>query len=286
MSAAAEVEAVLLGVAQDGGVPQAGCMCEHCQRAHADPAQRQWVVCLGLIDHRTRRTWLIDATPDFREQLHALQQIAPGYACAGLLLTHAHIGHYTGLIHLGREAWNTQLLPIHASPAMCDFLRTHAPWSQLIELHNVTLQPFAPNAPIALSPHLRVTPVVSPHRNEWSDTMAFLIQGPSGTLFYCPDTDGWAAWGDEFVRILRVADVALIDGCFFSADELPGRNLQEIPHPTVKATVAFLDAQEVDCQVHFIHLNHTNPLYRAGTERRWLHARGYHVGQMGQRWVL
>ena len=137
------VEAILLGMAQDGGVPQAGCHCTHCQAARADPAQRQWAACLGLVDRASRQSWLIDATPDFRQQLDTLQVFSgppgqtpsassgcgPDCPLAGIALTHAHAGHYVGLIHLGREAWGTHGLPVHASARMATFLRENAPWS-------------------------------------------------------------------------------------------------------------------------------------------------------------
>jgi pyrroloquinoline quinone biosynthesis protein B len=97
-------EAILLGTAQDGGVPQAGCHCALCTQPRTDPALRQWVACLGLVDHAARQCWLIDTTPDSREQLSALHSLAPDCPLAGILLTHTPVGHYTGLIHLGREA--------------------------------------------------------------------------------------------------------------------------------------------------------------------------------------
>jgi len=112
------VEAILLGTAQDGGLPQAGCDCQHCRAAHEDPRQRRWVACLGLVDRDTRQSWIIDATPDFREQLHLLQSLTPECRLSGILLTHAHAGHYAGLIHLGREAWNTERMPVYASQRM------------------------------------------------------------------------------------------------------------------------------------------------------------------------
>ncbi len=135
------IEAILLGTAQDGGLPQAGCYCVRCAAARANPALRQWAACLGLVDYSTRQSWLIDATPDFREQLDALHRIAPDCPLAGIILTHAHTGHYAGLIHLGREAWGTRDMPVYASPRMADFLRRNAPWSQLVALGNVELRP-------------------------------------------------------------------------------------------------------------------------------------------------
>ena len=222
-------QAVLLGTAQDGGVPQAGCACPHCRAAWQDPAQRRQVVCLGLVDHPGQRFWLVDATPDFREQLHAMQDRAPSYSLAGILLTHGHIGHYTGLIHLGKEAWHARDLPLYASGEMVSFLAQHAPWCQLLADGNV-----------------------SPIR----DLGDFLDQ----------------------------VDVALVDGCFFHPDELPGRDIREIPHPLVTDTLTRIRGRRA--QVIFVHLNHTNPLLHTGPAQDTVRAAGAFVGREGQVWAL
>lgn len=278
------VEAVLLGSAQDGGVPQAGCYCAHCAPAHADPTRRKWVVCLGLVDHATHQSWLIDATPDLREQLHALHSLVPNCPLAGIVLTHAHIGHYTGLIHLGREAWNVQGLPVYASPRMANFLRENGPWSQLVALGNIRLRLLTPAREVQLSPNLRLTPALVPHRDELSDTLAFLVRGPARQLFYCPDIDAWDRWEHDLRRFVAEMDVALLDGTFFRADELAGRDLSQIPHPLVTDTAEQLVG--VDCDVRLVHLNHSNPLHRVGPERDWLAAQGIGVGAFGARWRL
>ncbi|MGH2544954.1 MAG: MBL fold metallo-hydrolase, partial [Ardenticatenaceae bacterium] len=203
------VEAIVLGVAQDAGVPQAGCICARCDHARRDPAQRHLVACLGLIDTATHQYWLIDATPDFRDQIHTLAQQAyqhttslpnppnsfsslSPFTFAGILLTHAHIGHYTGLIHLGREAWNRRELPVYATARMGAFLHENAPWSQLVDEHNINLFPLVLEQELALAPSLHVTPIPVRHRAEWSDTIAFLVRGPRRRLLYCPDVDGWS----------------------------------------------------------------------------------------------
>jgi pyrroloquinoline quinone biosynthesis protein B len=279
-----EVEAILLGTTQDGGVPQAGCYCRHCRAAHADPAGRQWVVCLALVDHAARQSWLIDASPDLREQLHALHGWAPGCPLSGIVLTHAHAGHYAGLIHLGREAWDMRRLPVHASARMAAFLRENAPWSQLVALDNVELHVLEPDREVRLSPRLSLRPMPVPHRDEFSDTLAFVVRGPARRLFYCPDIDGWDAWHRDLRQLVAGMDVALLDGTFFSASELPGRDLREIPHPLVTDSVERLTG--VDSDVRLIHLNHSNPLHSPGPEREWLAAQGIGVGTLGDRWPL
>jgi pyrroloquinoline quinone biosynthesis protein B len=278
------VEAILLGTAQDGGLPQAGCFCALCSEARSDPNRRQWVACLGLVDHAAHQSWLIDATPDLREQLSTLQGLVPGCPLAGIALTHAHIGHYTGLIHLGREAWNTPGLPVYASSRMADFLCENGPWSQLVDLGNIKLRLLSPGQEAQLSPNLYLTPVPVPHRDEFSDTLAFIVRGPARRLFYCPDIDAWDRWEHDLREFVAGMGVALLDGTFFSAEELGGRDLGHIPHPPVTDTAERLAG--VDCDVQLIHLNHSNPLHRPGPERDWLAAQGIGVGVSGARWSL
>lgn len=278
------VEAILLGIAQDGGVPQAGCDCVNCSRAWVDPTFCQFVVSLGLVDHANRQSWLIDATPDFREQWHALRNLAPRCSLAGIVLTHAHMGHYTGLIHLGREAMDTRDVPVYATPRLASFLRDNAPWSQLVALRNIELRLLTPGADAQLSPDLHLTPFLVPHRDELSDTLALVVHGPAQRLFYCPDIDAWSKWEHNLRDFVAGMDVAFLDATFFSADELLGRDLSEIPHPLVTETAERLAG--VDCDVRLIHLNHTNPLLASGSERDWLAAHGIGVGAFGERWVL
>ena len=164
------MEAILLGTAQDGGVPQAGCACPRCAAAWRNPAQRQWVVCLGVIDRAAGSCWMIDATPDFREQLHLLTTAAPECTLKGIWLTHAHMGHYTGLLQLGKEAMGTQHMPVYATPQVCAFLRANEPWATLardgyIDLKEITCEtPYAGRAAIVLLPRHRPLASVAARR--------------------------------------------------------------------------------------------------------------------------
>jgi pyrroloquinoline quinone biosynthesis protein B len=252
--------------------------------ARHDPAQRRMVACLALIDHQAGASWLIDATPDLPRQLDLLAAHAPNCPLAGFILTHAHIGHYTGLIHLGREVMGTTGMPLFVTPTMATFLTSHGPWSQLVSLGNVALRPISPDRPVALTPNLRVTFVPVPHRAEFSDTVAILVEGPTQRLWYCPDIDRWQAWDRTLADVLSGVDIALLDGTFFSGDELPGRDMSVIPHPAVTETVALLAGSSHS--VGFIHLNHSNPLLHDGLELSWLTERGHWVGRDGMAWTL
>ncbi len=263
-------EVVLLGTAQDGGMPHAGCGCDNCRRARAAPELRARVVSLGVIDRSSARCWLVDATPDFPEQLAALEDTAPSCRLAGILLTHAHIGHYTGLVHLGREVMNAQRIPVYVSRRMADFVRANAPWSQLVEHGNIELRTFVAGERLALAEDLWWRPLGVPHRDEIGDTVAVVVESSRRRLFYCPDIDAWDLWDTDVRAFLEEVDVALLDGTFFCADELPQRDLSQIPHPFVGDTVARLRGSR--CDIAFVHLNHSNPLHFPGAALDWLAA--------------
>ena len=281
---AGPVEAVILGIAQDAGVPQIGCDCPACGAARADPSLRQRAVSVGLIDSEARASWMIDATPDFREQYDALRTLAPDCPLRGILLTHIHIGHYLGLAQLGREALNARGMPVLCSPRAAAFLASNGPWSQLVDNGNIVLTPWTANEPLALSPALTVTPMPVPHRAEFSDTVAFSVAGPRQTLFYCPDIDRWDDWEQNIRAVVDAHNVALLDATFFSGAELPGRDMSKIPHPLVTDTVARL--RGTTAEVALIHLNHSNPLLRDTPERAWLREQGFSVGAQWQNWPL
>ncbi len=278
------VEVVMLGTAQDGGVPQAGCGCEMCSLANIDANKKQFVSSLGVIDREHESFWIIDATPDFREQLHLLLVHAPECRLQGIFITHAHMGHYTGLMHVGKEAMNTQHLPVYSTRKMGSFLKTNAPWSQLVDIGNIELRTMVYDVPVKLTPNLSLVPVAVPHRGEYSDTVGYLIQGPSKKLFFCPDIDSWSKVKFDLGEFFQEVDIALVDGSFFDSNELPGRDMNEIPHPLVKDSVELF--RDVQSETYFIHLNHTNPLWGGGLERKWLEEKGFMVGEQGRRWEV
>ena len=265
---------VVLGIAQDGGYPQAGCIRADCLEAWRDPAKRKRVASLGIVDPISNERWIIDATPDFPSQLQTLGGQAP----TGILLTHAHIGHYLGLAHLGREVMGAKGVRVYAMPRMRDFLERNAPWSQLVSLNNIALVTLTENEEIALNARIRVTPLRVPHRDEFSETVAFLVRGPSRTILWLPDIDKWEKWETPLESVLQRADVAYLDGTFFTAGELPGRDLREIPHPLISETVARLKDSPLRTRVRFIHLNQSNPLLRERRNGIVVAAEGERVG--------
>jgi pyrroloquinoline quinone biosynthesis protein B len=260
---------LVLGIAQDGGYPQAGCNRPDCVAAWHDPGLRQRVASLAIIDPQSHQRWLIDATPDFPSQLRTIEESEPRASSAplldGILLTHAHIGHYLGLAQLGREVLGAHSVRVYAMPRMRAFLQHNGPWDQLIQLHNIDLVPIEDGVPFVLNERITVTPLRVPHRDEYSETVAFLIRGPSHSILWLPDIDKWEKWTIPLESVLTRVDAAYLDGTFHDASELPGRDLREIPHPMMSETLARLAASPLLARVRFIHLNQSNPLLR---ERR------------------
>ena len=279
--AGARPYALVLGIAQDGGIPQAGC-----RKSCCTSGRHERVASLGLVDPERRRWWLIDATPDFPAQLALVAEAAPACSLAGIFLTHAHIGHYTGLMHLGREAMGAHGMPVWAMPRMRAFLAGNGPWGQLVTLHNIELRPLTADSTVSLGDSLAVTPFLVPHRDEYSETVGFRVTGPRGTIVWLPDIDKWERWERRIEDVIDGAGAAYLDGTFFDTTELPGRDIREIPHPFIVESLARFAAlpAATRARVRFVHLNHTNRAGIAGTaERRRVEAAGFRVARSGER---
>jgi pyrroloquinoline quinone biosynthesis protein B len=279
---------VVLGIAQDGGVPHALCTKGCCEEAFADPAKRKRVACLGIVDPAEGKCWLVDATPDLPVQLRALQDTGGDTPpeLAGVLLTHAHIGHYTGLMFLGREVSGTQNVSVYAMPRMQKVLSNGAPWDQLVKLENIRLEGLQSGNPTKLSERIEITPLSVPHRDEYSETVGFVIKGPERSLVFIPDIDKWGLWSMEITGVIRAHDYAFLDASFYADGEIPNRAMSEIPHPFIvesMETFSILTPEE-RARVHFIHLNHTNPVLREDSDaRKHVEGAGYNVAKRGQR---
>jgi len=275
----------VLGIAQDGGYPQAGCRRADCIAAF-ESGQGELVASLGIVDPQTGQRWIIDATPDFPRQLHLLERVAGpprGNVLDGILLTHAHIGHYLGLAHLGREVLGAKRVPVYALPRMRAFLETNGPWSQLVTLNNIALSTLVPGERIALSDRIAITPLLVPHRDEFSETAGFIVHGPRRSVLWLPDIDKWEKWDRRVEDVVASVDVAYLDATFYSPTELPGRDLSEIPHPTVEETMNRFATSTDRQKIRFVHLNQSNPLLR---DDRAARERGFRVAREADREAL
>lgn len=258
---------VILGSGQDGGLPQLGARLPADAAARVDPLAVRLGPSLAVLDGA--RCLLIDASPDIKEQesrLLRLPQYAarePGNPFDAVLLTHAHMGHYVGLAHFGREAASTRNLPVYGTPRMAGFLRQHAPWQQLVTLGNIELREVAGGARVEPWPGLSLRVIAVPHRGEYTDTLAVSI---NDWLLYVPDIDNWQAWPDALAEVGRHR-IALLDGTFFSAGELPGRDLREISHPFIEDTLKFFAPLVGRTRLVLTHFNHSNPVCDPASEQ-------------------
>jgi pyrroloquinoline quinone biosynthesis protein B len=246
-------EIVVLGIAQDAGIPHLGCEQPLCWSIRSGGRKPERVASIGIVNRSLRKAYLIDATPDLPSQLHDLTGGSPP---DGILLTHAHIGHYTGLMYLGRESIDAKGVPVYATDRMHRFLRDNAPWSLLVSRANIGLRPLPVGQAFDLDAGLRVTAYAVPHRDEFTDTVGFLIEGPAKKALYIPDIDQWQKWDRSIRDLADTVDIALLDGTFGSAREIPGRSIDDIPHPMMSVTRDLLRGTRA--AVWFIHLNHTN----------------------------
>ena len=256
---------VVLGTTQDAGSPQLGCNKKCCFNLFETPDYSRKVVSLGIVDSKANKYWMIESTPDFVTQSKMLKEICGfdhGELPDGIFITHAHIGHYTGLMYLGRESISSKRIPVYTMSRMKGFLMQNGPWNQLINLNNLSIKNMDPQQPVQLSDDIQIIPFLVPHRDEFSETVGFKIMGPNKSILFIPDIDKWGKWNKDLAIELKTADVAFIDGTFYDSEEINHRNMAEIPHPFVVETMEmFRDEDEkTKSKLHFTHLNHTNPL--------------------------
>ena len=274
---------VILGVAQDGGAPHAACEKSCCIHKWNDPTLHNKVSSIGIVDPISNEVWMIDATPDFAEQLHLLTN-NNSRDLKGIFLTHAHIGHYTGLMHLGREVMGAKNTKVSVMPKMENFLRNNGPWSQLVKLENVSLNSLRDNKSVQLNSRLTITPFKVPHRDEFSETVGYRIDGPSKSLVFIPDIDKWSKWQKDIIEVVENSDYSLLDGTFYDINELPGRDMSQIPHPFIIETMILFKNSDKKNSIYFIHLNHTNPaLDKNSKEYNNILDNGFNVTKRGNK---
>jgi len=283
-------ELVVLGNVQDGGSPHIGCGRPCCRNLFLRPRSERRVVSLGLISRAWGETALFEATPDLPSQWATLEQQSGVPQPSALFLTHAHMGHYTGLMHLGREALGANGVRVGAMPRMAEFLATNGPWSQLVELGNIDVFSLQEDQAVPLFHEaVSVTPLRVPHRDEFSETVGYRIEGPKRSALFIPDIDKWTVWERSLVEELARVDLAFVDATFFDAAEDNHRDMAEIPHPFVVETMAMLDGlpESEREKIQFIHMNHTNPLLDPESEAsREVEAKGYRVAREGMTFGL
>lgn len=292
-----DLHALVLGTVQDAGLPQVGCYTDLCNLGRELQAQGRgrYVASLALVEPNAERFYLVDATPDITRQVDLITEPAFRRRAAqrrpfdGIFLTHAHIGHYTGLDVLGNEGMGIRDTPVYCTEAMASFLAGNAPWSFLVDQGRIVLKPLPLDTWHRVDEHLEVQLWKVPHRDEFADTVGFVFRGPDATLLYVPDINAWRLWERDVAQAVAGVDVALLDGSFWSMEEMPGRAIEDVPHPLMTQTMDALQdvVDRREARVILTHLNNSNPALREdGDQAREITRRGFQVAREGMRLEL
>jgi pyrroloquinoline quinone biosynthesis protein B len=280
----------VLGTAQDAGYPQINCKKSCCKPYHEGKVEKKLISCLGLIDLESKKKWLFDATPDIVLQVQNLKEnhLETTKVLDGIFLTHAHIGHYTGLMYLGRESMGAKKVSVYTMPKMKSYLEENGPWSQLVLLENIILKELQDSITINLSNGLKVTPFLVPHRDEFSETVGYKIEGKHKSALFIPDINKWRLWEKNIVEEVKKVDYAFLDATFFKDGEIP-RPMSEVPHPFIEETATLFESanKATKNKVIFIHFNHSNPaLQDAHPLKDSLQKLGFRFAKEGMRFGL
>ena len=278
---------VVLGIAQDGGAPHAGCE-QACCAELWKTGEKEKVSCVGIVDPISKQSWMIDATPDFPSQYRILTEDHET-KLVGIFLTHAHMGHYTGLLHLGREVMGEENVPVYAMSRMKGFLENNGPWNQLVSLENIEIRLIQDSKEMKIGEQLFIEPFMVPHRDEYSETVGYRVMGKERSLMFIPDIDKWDKWHQNIFQLILNTDTALLDGTFYSQDEIPHRDMSEIPHPfIIESMEALFELNSTNrSKVHFIHFNHSNPaMQKNGAAYQAIRSKRFNVAREGDRFNL
>ena len=285
-----EILLKVLGTIQDGGIPHMGCSKECCSNYFLSKKSRIGVSSLGVSNLKHNTNYIIDATPNINFQLIDLIGNAdPSKKLNGIFLTHAHMGHYAGLLNFGRESLNSKNIPLYLMPKFYNFILNNGPWNQLVELNNIKLNKIYNREKVILHNNLSFTPIQVPHRDEYSETVGYVIEGINKKALYVPDIDKWAKWEVSIVEMIKSVDYAFLDGTFFDEKEINNRDISEIPHPfIIESLKLFKELDESEkSKVYFIHLNHTNPVLNSeSSEYKKVISAGFNIAKTGMEFFL
>ncbi len=279
----------ILGNTQDAGMPHIGCKHKFCLD-NFNKYEEFYVTSIAVVNSDLNKYILFEATPDITHQLNYLKDnifhkfLLP----KAIYITHAHIGHYTGLMYFGREALGSKNLLVKVLPKMSNFLKTNGPWSQLVELNNIQIQNTKFNVSNSELSSIDVTPIQVPHRDEYSETAGYIIKGKNKKALFIPDIDKWEKWDKNLINLVKDFDYLLLDATFYDSKEI-NRDISEIPHPLVFETINLLDSlsNEDKSKVYFIHMNHTNPMLNPNSNlSKSIINKGFNIARLGQKLYL
>jgi len=279
----------ILGNTQDAGLPHIGCQHPFCEDSF-NVYEEHYTTSIAVVNSDLKKYILFEATPDITFQLNNLKKnIFDEFLLPeSIYITHAHIGHYSGLMYFGREALGAKDQIVRALPRMSNFLENNGPWSQLVKINNIKIEEINFESSTNELNNINVTPVQVPHRDEYSETAGYIIEGKNKKALFIPDIDKWEKWDRDLSQIAKEFDFLLIDATFYDSKEI-NRDISEIPHPLVTETIDLLSGLSVEnrSKVYFIHMNHTNMMLDPDSElSRLITSKGFNIARLGQKLYL
>ena len=291
----------ILGSAAGGGFPQWNCNCFNCHglRTGAIRAVGRTQSSIAVSENDT--DWvLVNASPDILTQIKAFPALQPARAvrdsaiCAVLLMD-AQLDHVTGLLML-RERGTP--LPIYATRQVFEDLGSGLPLLNVLQHYcGIERHPILPDgggfriAPLHQTDFQAIAidskaPPYSPHRNDphEGDNIGLKITDTrSGkSIFYAP---GLGAISPPILAALQTADVVLVDGTFWTENEMITLGLSKksatemghLPQSGAGGMIEVLDALPAARKI-LIHINNSNPILREdSTERATLADHGIEI---------
>ena len=279
----------ILGNTQDAGLPHIGCEHPFCED-NFNVYEEHYTTSIAVVNSDLKKYILFEATPDITFQLNNLKRnifhefLLP----ESIYITHAHMGHYTGLMYFGREALGSKDLLVRVLPRMSKFLQNNGPWSQLVDINNIKIEEINFESSTNELSNIIVTPVQVPHRDEYSETAGYIIEGKNKKALFIPDIDKWEKWDRDLSQLAKEFDFLLIDATFYDSKEI-NRDISEIPHPLVTETIDLLSGLDLKNRnkVYFIHMNHTNMMLDPDSElSKLVTSKGFNIARLGQKLYL
>ena len=279
----------ILGNTQDAGLPHIGCQHPFCEDSF-NVYEEYYTTSIAVVNSDLKKYILFEATPDITFQLNNLKKnIFDEFLLPeSIYITHAHIGHYTGLMYFGREALGAKDLMVRVLPRMSNFLQNNGPWSQLVDINNIKIKEINFGLSTKELTNIYITPFQVPHRDEYSETAGYIIKGKNKKALFIPDIDKWEKWDRDLSQIAKEFDFLLIDATFYDSKEI-NRDISEIPHPLVTETIDLLSGLSIENRnkVYFIHMNHTNMMLDPDSElSRLVLSKGFNIARLGQKLYL
>ncbi len=275
----------VLGAAAGGGFPQWNCNCRQCAgvRAGSLRAKPRTQSSIFVQGDDGVDGVLFNASPDILQQIRANPVLQPGRAVrdsaiAGVVLMDGQVDHVTGLFML-RE--RSSPLPIWCTDEVTDDLTHGNPVLRVlghfcgVQRQRIAIDGTAFTVPgvaglrfCALPLSSKAAPY-SPHRDNPTpgDNIGMLIsdQASGKTVFYAP---GLGEISPAVFDAMHSADVVMVDGTFFTDDEMPAlglskktaRSIGHLPQTGPGGMLSWLDRLPASTRRLLIHINNTNPV--------------------------